>query len=71
MGLKVDTFCCGKSMVALGAVQALEQIFLESQQWLCPECGRCIEVTEWLLDEDEVRHNLQSHGFARTAGGQQ
>jgi len=62
MNIKVDTSCCGKEMLALGEVASLDCYTNSIQRWLCPECGRCLDLVDYGLDEEVLENLLDLYG---------
>jgi len=64
MSISVETSCCGKPMVALGAVDFLDRNVNQLERWLCPECGRGIDLVDYVLDEEDLKNQLEVYGQA-------
>lgn len=65
MKLVIETVCCGKPMVGLGEVQSLDMTINRRQRWLCPECGRAIDIVDHCLDEELLEEQLEMFEQAR------
>jgi hypothetical protein len=64
MAASFETVCCGQPMVALGQVDFLDMNVNSIQRWLCPECGRCLDLVDYWLDQEELENQLESYAPA-------
>ena len=64
MSISVETSCCGKPMVALGMVDVMDMNVDSVQRWLCLECGRGIDLVDYVLDEEDLKNQLEVYGQA-------
>lgn len=58
MTITVQTTCCGKPMAALGYVDTLMPNREGVQRWICKECGHCLDLIDYHLDEEELKNQL-------------
>jgi hypothetical protein len=64
-----ETTCCGKEMRALGSVDMMNPYREQVKGWLCAECGHCIDLVDYWLDEEDLKNLLVLHGQVEEAGG--
>ena len=58
MVTELRTICCGHAMRALGKVDSLAPNVEKVERWLCPLCGRGLDLTEYFLEAEELQSEL-------------
>ena len=64
MVMELCTTCCGQAMRALGVVDVLGSNIEKVQRWLCPECGRGIDLVEYFLEAEALENELDLYAQA-------
>jgi len=59
MRVSFEVNCCGKAMLALGRMQTLDMSVRQLERWVCPECGRVIDLVDYFLDEELLQEQLE------------
>ena len=66
MRVSFEVNCCGKAMLALGRMQTLDMSVRQLERWVCPGCGRVIDLVDYFLDEELLQEQLE---MCEAAGG--
>jgi hypothetical protein len=61
MVIESRTICCGQVMRALGSVDCWGPNIEKVERWICPVCGRGVDLVEYFLDAEELQNELESY----------